>query len=159
MYIINTIERRYQQRAMESYTISSRAHLNESLFSWDKKFSVRRQQAYQAEDRRLEPQPQQNIIEAFIRERIARLHHLQYSYTALRKFVAAARFSDLTAPLTPAEHTERLVLLDDRRDASGGANSTRNWDAYAAYPPKGERIWSGVLDVGDFYRRLIEKVV
>ncbi|KAI9875145.1 MAG: hypothetical protein M1830_008824 [Pleopsidium flavum] len=142
---------------MESYSRSSRNHLNDPLFVWDKKFSIRRQQAYQAEDIRLQTEPQQTIVDAFIEERISRLYPLQYSYTALRKYVTKARMSDLTAPATPAGHTKKLVLLDDRRDASGGAHSTRNWGGYAQYPPEGERKWSGVLDAGEFYRRMMEK--
>lgn len=144
---------------MEPLARLSRDHLYESLFLWDRKFSVRRQQAYHAEDNRLAPDPQQTIVDAFINERREHLHPLQYSYTALRRFVASARLSDLTAPATPAEHTQHLVLLDDRRDPYGGAHSTRNWDGYTDYPPEGERQWSRVLDAGEFYRRLMEKVL
>lgn len=144
---------------MESYTRSPRNPLNDPLFVWDKKFSIRRQQAYPAEDKRLETETQQTIVDAFIEERNSRLYPLQYSYTALRKYVAKARMSDLTAPATPAGHTKKLVLLDDRRDAFGGAHSTRNWDGYAQYPPEGERKWTGVLDAGEFYRRMMEKVL
>ncbi len=144
---------------MEPDTRLSRDHLYESPLIWDRKFSVRRQHTYLAEDNRLAPGPQQTIFDAFLQERRELLRPLQYSYAALRMFVASARLSDLTAPTTPAEHTTRLVLLDDRRDASGGARSTRNWDGYRDYPPEGERQWSAVLNAAEFYRRLIEKVM
>jgi len=120
--------------------------------------STRRRTAYRHEDNRLEPSPQQTIVDAFFKERIDRLYPVQYSYTALRNYVSEARLSDLTGLATPIEHSRKLVLLDDRRDPSGGALSTRNWDAYPSYPPEGEQIWTRVLDVGEFYRRLIERV-
>jgi len=114
---------------------------------------------YQTEDNWLDLGPQQTIIDAFIHERRELLHSLQYSYTALQRFIAEAWLSDLTAPATSAEHTKRLILLDDRCDASGGAHSTRNWDGYTDYSLEGERQWSGALDAGEFYCRLMKKVM
>lgn len=89
---------------------------------------------------RLEPNPQQTKVDAFLKEGIDPLFSLQYSYIALRNYVSKAQLSDLTALATPIEHSRKLVLLDDRRDPSGGAHSTRNWDAYTNYPPEGEQI-------------------
>ncbi len=132
--------------------------LNESPFVWDKKFSIRREKAYLAEDKRLAPQSDQTIMDAFIQERLGILYLLPYDYAALRSYVAQAQLSNLTASTTPAQHTNRLVLLDDRRDASGGERSTRNWDSYTEYPPEGDRRWTGLLDAGAFYRKLMEKV-
>lgn len=143
---------------MEPYVQPLTDHRDGTLFVWDKKFQIRRQQAYKADDKRLDPEPQQTIVDAFIREQIEQSYSLQYSYNALRRFVAAARLSELTAGGTPSQHTMRLVLLDDRRDPSGGAHSTRNWDEYDADPPKGDHKWSGVLDAGTLYDRLMEKV-
>lgn len=149
----------YQQKVMEPYTRLPGDNLIDSLFAWDKKLTTRRQTAYRQEDNRLQPSPQQTIVDAFLKERIDRLYPVQYSYTALRNYVSETRLSDLTGLVTPIEHSKKLVLLDDRRDPSGGALSTRNWDAYTSYPPEGEQIWTRVLDAVEFYRRLMERVL
>ena len=143
---------------MEPYMRPLVDHRDGTVFIWDKKFSVRRQQAYKAQDRRLDPAPQQSIVDAFIQEQIEQSYSLEYSYNALRSFVAGARLSELTARGPTSNHTTQLVLLDDRRDPSGEALSTRNWDEYGADPPKGDRKWSGALDAGALYDRLLEKV-
>ena len=127
------------------------------VFVWDKKFCVRRAHAYAPEDKRLEVGAHQTIMAAFLEARMPILHPVHYSYTALQRFLEKAQMSDFAANSTSASQGKGQVLLDDRRDATGGPHSTRDWDSYSRWPPEGDKIWTKVLDARELYFGLLER--
>ncbi|SLM40775.1 hypothetical protein LPUS_11624 [Lasallia pustulata] len=146
---------------MDPFPQSSRRHRGRAVV-WDKKFEQRREKAHLAEERKLIPEAQQSLISAFFENERSRLDPLQYSFTALRKYLERANEDDLKRDPTPYAHATPLALLDDRRDSTGRRSSdgvrhsARDWDGYIRYPPPGECGTSDILDAGQLYRKLLE---
>ncbi|KAI9811173.1 MAG: hypothetical protein M1827_005624 [Pycnora praestabilis] len=139
---------------------SPRFYPRHRIFEWDSKFAVRNIKAYTAEDKPLPRENDEAIIQTFLEARVPILHPTQYNYIKLQRFLEKANAHDLTAAPGSSQHGEKIALVDDRCDQSGGPNSTfstRNWDAYVCYPPGGNTIWSKLLDSREFYARLGEK--
>ncbi|KAI9878373.1 MAG: hypothetical protein M1830_001078 [Pleopsidium flavum] len=139
---------------MESSYQLAGAHPKDHVFIWDKQFSVRRAQAYETEDRRVNPASNQSRIDAFLKERKPRLQPSQYSYAALRNFLRKVPHPDHAITFASDENVVPLALLDDRRDDTGGEYSSRNWDGYVRRPPEGKDIWSSLLGPKGLYDRL-----
>ena len=146
---------------MNAYALPSRKI--HRVFEWDKKFVQRERRAYPAEDKKLTPDVNQSIVDAFLNQLSSRLDPPQFSYTALRRFLETADDRDLTS--SPSTRYEvPLVLLDDRKDvtgwadASGDQHSARNWDVYARYPPKGENVSITLMHAQDLYQKQLQSV-
>lgn len=144
--------------SMELYAVSARQEKRRAL-RWDKKFTQRERRAYPAEDRKLTPDANQTIVDAFFRELTSRLGPPQYSYTLLRSYLEQANENDLRQPNVATSHAQHLILLDDRRDATGWLGtdgeiySARDWDGYSRYPPGGENASILLLNTHDLYKK------
>ena len=129
------------------------------VFAWDPKFRRRARRTYPAEDRKLTPEANQTIVDAFFTQWTSRLDPPQYSYTALRRFLGQADEKDLQKPNATGPGSQELVLLDDRCDntgwlgTDGEAYSGRDWDGYSRYPPEGENAVTLLLDIQGLYQR------
>ena len=130
---------------------------------WDKKFERRQTLTYQSEDIKLDSTGQQSIVAAFLCEDAVRLDPPQYNFPSLKAFLEKANVADLTVNTPPTQGTD-LVLVDDRRDAtgwydvSGNHHSARNWTSYGSYPPQGENRDFRLFDPATLYRKLQEPV-
>ena len=135
-------------------------------FVWEKKFATRREEAYHAERNKVDAEDQQSIITAFLDQFSTRLDPPQYSYAALRDFLEQANEDQLGIEPTPAQHAQKLVLLDDRCDRTGWTDvnnnwhGARDWNSYAeeGRPPEGESVVCTLMDAGEFYRKLLRGV-
>lgn len=89
-----------------------------------------------------EDQPQMIHKLLMHRTNVLDLGNISNYYNPLVDFLNLAKLSDLTAEHPPLGAKEEIVLRDDRRDTTSGADpsehATRNWDAYATKPPEGE---------------------
>lgn len=147
---------------MDTYAVpAQRIH---RVFEWDKRFVQRERRAYAAEDRKLTPKANQTIVDAFFEELGSRLDPPQYSYTTLRRFLEKADEQDLTSSTSSTRYDVPLVLLDDRRDATGwlgsdgGWHSARDWDGYAEYPPEGRTPTIALMHAQDLYQKQLRSV-
>ena len=151
--------------SMEICTQSRRRHFQDSVFVWDKRFSVRREDAYHAESNKLKSDDQQSTLTAFIAHFGSRLDPPQYSYAALREFLEEADEDLLKANLPPIQNEWTNILLDDRRDntgwqdVSGRRHLARDWNSYAGgYPPSGKGIVSEIMNAGQLFRKQLGSV-
>lgn len=147
---------------MEPHILPARKIYRE--FEWDKRFIQRDRRAYPAEDRKLTPEVNQTLVDAFFEELGSRLDPPQYNYTRLRSFLEKTNEDDLTSTTISARYDLPLVLLDDRRDVTGwldpdgDQHSARNWDGYAVYPPEGEDAVTTILHARDLYQKQLRSV-
>ena len=130
-------------------------------FLWSPTFSRRQEQSYPSENRRLEVQPDQSILDAFLEDKQLPLDldPPHYTYECLRTFLKTARKSDLTKNLAQIPHDEILAIVDGRRDVkSTDKQFVRNWGFYSQYPPKGDDIDIGVFNTPQLYSKLLGDV-
>ncbi|KAI9708419.1 MAG: hypothetical protein M1828_002991 [Chrysothrix sp. TS-e1954] len=113
-----------------------------AAFVWDERFTTRQEKSYRTIDNRIDRG--RDLVEAFL-EPTSILDPPQYSYAALRSFIASANRAALTdRNLLPRKN----IILDDRRDptvgtAAAGTHSVRDWtsDFYQKQPPPGDYQW------------------
>lgn len=143
---------------MELYAISAKSEKHYA-FRWDKKFRQRERRAYPAEDRKLTPEANETVVDAFFKELTSRLDPPQYNFTLLKSFIGRASVNDLQQPNAATRYPQSLVLLDDRRDNTGWLGtdgetySARDWNGYSSYPPQGEDASVLLLNTHDLYKK------
>lgn len=124
---------------------------------WDVKYCRRRdKKAYENECIGLEESLEdgESLATRFLRKGRTRLHPPdKLLFPALRKFLG-------TATLNHIHPNSGFVILDDRRDPSGGADAIRVWESetYRLHPPEGEDIRTEKLDLVQFLDLLRKKV-
>lgn len=119
---------------------------------------------YASEDLNITPEDKQSVAEAFLNEQRLELDPPQYEYAALQAILETVKENDLfnTSPHRPWANI--LALIDDRRDTTGWYDiagehrPARDWEGYAAYPPKGTDVQWGLYDPYNLYLKLIAKV-
>lgn len=146
---------------------SAPASADNSIVQWDRSYSRRRPNTvYISEDRLLFPTPvdQQTTIDVFLSTRRSVLGPSEeHRFPALRSYMSKADADAIFMQRQlPAALPEDIVLVDDRRDPTGGATSMRVWDSegengYLNCPPVGENIRAMALNIPDFVARLREK--
>jgi len=140
---------------MDAHMSLGLASISRALFTWDPKFTKREEDLHKAEDNRVEPDPGQSDLEAFLTTQSHRLQPRQFSYDALRKFLELASSEHLHGSRQLSEDDQRkLVFLDERRDTTNLKYTSRDWSNYAQYPPPGDSTFVEVLDAREFFDRL-----
>ena len=80
-----------QKVTMESHIGPARRRFQDHVLVWDKKFTVRREDAHHHEDNKLAPDDvdddDETIIDAFLSQFSSRLDPPQYSYKSVRNFL------------------------------------------------------------------------
>lgn len=137
---------------------------------WHKRYTRRRQRVYTPGDLRLDyelSRGPQSLITAFLDSRRSQQLDppLTFRYPALRRFLNTGDIKIFTSGFNSDAHhaTADTILLDDRRDPSGDANSTRVWDSegdpgYLKYSPPGEIIFSGRISIKELVIALTKPV-
>jgi hypothetical protein len=140
--------------------------------TWDLKFTKRNRKLYPAENTK--PfKPEQDAdgssendrsdkIKMFFSQQTHGLLPRDYSYNALQQFLSDANLAVLDGEqnLDPkSKDAEKTVLLDQRMDPSClNSFTSRHWQGYHEYPPKGEAIFTGVLSARGLCDKLNETV-
>ena len=157
-----------------------------SLQPWEAKFSRRQTKFYRVQDRTVLDELREDgtfVISIPERPRI-NLHELREAYVLVEAFLKHGRsgnldpstlfdFGILKDYLASADvrvlldntsqatnpHAD-IILLDDRRDTTGGPSTSRLWDSdeYLESPPQGENIFVRSLKLSEFVSRLRTKV-
>jgi hypothetical protein len=146
--------------------MTSHTSLDLPAVQWDRHYTRRQVDAYASEDLLLFPSlgDKQTIINTFLSDRGSALDPPEESrFPALRDYMTSASPAILLPSQPCSVLPEDIVLLDDRRDATGGTTSTRLWDSggqngYLQYSPAGESIRAMPLGIRDCLTRLREKV-
>lgn len=145
-----------------------------NAFRWDRRFCVRRPNAYGSEDTRVPTMGNETAVTAFLSVWSSVLDPPDppnFSYELLASFLNQANIEDLT-DLTRQPTLSTLALIDDRRDPAGlregppgqpgeSNGQTRNWesDQYARWPPVGENVFRQAGDERQLHQRLVQDVI
>ena len=149
---------------MESFRRQSRRPFRKNAYVWDSIFTSRQQQSYASDQRRIERQPGESIVHAFLRWERFGLDPPLYNFAALRNFLDKAKEADLLQQLAGPPYTPEIALIDDRCDRTGWRDTldrhhaARDWNLYARYPPSGECQQSSLLTAKGLFQKLAENV-
>lgn len=130
---------------------------------WDHKFTKRNLDLYGLENKKpFRPDLTENArkkIDQFFNQQTHGLLPKSYSYQKLRDFLAFADTSifDQDALTCPnVQDMARIVLFDERMDDQ--SSTSRQWQDYERYPPRGNAEYTAVLNSKECYERLIQTV-
>ena len=130
-------------------------------FLWSPSFSTRQEQSYRTENIRLEVQPGQSILDAFLGDKQVPLDldPPDYTHETLRVFLKDTRQSDLTRDPPQTPHDIVLAIVDSRRDIkSADKQFVRNWGFYSQYPPEGDDVEIRKFSAPQLYSGLLRNV-
>ena len=130
-----------------------------AVFVWNEKFKTRLRKQHSSDRNKVEAQPSESIVTAFLKEQRSGLDPPQYQYTALRAFLDKANEADLVINPPAGPYALKVALVDDRcdrtgwQDVSGEHYPARNWDLYAPFPPPGDFQHLDLLNAGKLIER------
>ena len=131
--------------------------------SWNVQYTIRKAQAIHDEEDTLLPvrvRDMQRLLHAAIATDHDILDPPEYSFQALREFLADADYSALTRPQHQRRPRPKLAIFDDRNDENAVDGPTRDWDSalYRDVPPRGSNEDFGAVDEYDLHAQLKKKV-
>lgn len=133
---------------------------------WDLKFTRRNPKLYELEDKKpFKPDHTKGArqrIDQFFDEQTHMLLPKSYSYQALRDFLAFADtsvFEQGSLPCLNMPDLVETVLFDERTDdQSLNMFTSRQWQGYEQYPPKGIAEYTAALTPKECYEKLSHPV-
>lgn len=119
---------------------------------WNTRYTRQQQKNYKAGDQRLpyDPSKKAELITAFLDSDLHRSRQLDppisFRYSSLRRFLLTGDMGVFNPASSVGTVGAETILLDERRDPTGDATSTRVWDSdgkpgYLRWPPKGDVIF------------------
>lgn len=138
-----------------------------SMFPWDKRFAQKLDDLHSAEGRHLDFQAGDvnSLVSAFLSHRSSAFDPpMAFRWVTLERFMAQGKLGPSTSSPGSQQHPQERqdpVLVDDRRDTTGSAASTRVWDSetYMQRPPAGENVYPKVFhNLNEFRTHMLQDV-